>query len=263
MLFFLHSLEPFMFVFLSSDAREAVNLSACPPSITLCVFPCVSVECGKRCWLPWRSSSGCITPIRSSTSDSSSKLKSCIASCLPARSCRCLAVLKLFERCLSSLRRPLLTTLRLSQGASGWASDCHPTGRLPVVCQNHPGGSRVSSGHGTSEADLQLPAGRSPSNQHLRLPHSGQFLLLSAHRWGGSAVEGSSIREPSPEHTDFLWLCRCMLDGKLYQEKVQSIMYLRHSSSGGKSTSSSVVSLSPTVFTEGLHEGTATLKDLS
>lgn len=44
-------------------------------------------------------------------------------------------------------------------------------------------------------------------------------------------------------------------DGKLYQEKVQSIMYLRHPSSGGKSTGSSVASLSPTVFTEAPHEG--------
>lgn len=47
-------------------------------------------------------------------------------------------------------------------------------------------------------------------------------------------------------------------DGKLYQEKVQSIMYLRHSSSGGKSASSSVLSLSPTVFTDTPHEGAAT-----
>lgn len=54
----------------------------------------------------------------------------------------------------------------------------------------------------------------------------------------------------------FFW-CWYLSDGKLYQEKVQSIMYLRHSSSGGKSTSSSVVSLSPTVFTDALHEGTA------
>uniref|UniRef100_A0A3B4ZMN3 Lysosomal trafficking regulator n=1 Tax=Stegastes partitus TaxID=144197 RepID=A0A3B4ZMN3_9TELE len=45
------------------------------------------------------------------------------------------------------------------------------------------------------------------------------------------------------------------IDGKLYQEKVQSIMYLRHSNSGGKSASSSVVSLSPTVFTDAPHEG--------
>jgi len=44
---------------------------------------------------------------------------------------------------------------------------------------------------------------------------------------------------------------------KLYQEKVQSIMYLRHSNSGGKSASSSVVSLSPTVFTDAPHEGTS------
>lgn len=44
-------------------------------------------------------------------------------------------------------------------------------------------------------------------------------------------------------------------DGKLYQEKVQTIMHLRHSNSGGKSTSSSVVSLSPTVFTDVSHDG--------
>lgn len=45
-------------------------------------------------------------------------------------------------------------------------------------------------------------------------------------------------------------------DGKLYQEKVQSIMYLRHSNSGGKSASSSMPSLSPTVFADAPHEGT-------
>lgn len=51
-------------------------------------------------------------------------------------------------------------------------------------------------------------------------------------------------------------VCVCVSDGKLYQEKVQSIMYLRHSNSGGKSASSSVVSLSPTVFTDTPHDGT-------
>lgn len=38
---------------------------------------------------------------------------------------------------------------------------------------------------------------------------------------------------------------------------MQSIMYLRHSNSGGKSASSSVVSLSPTVFTDAPYAGTA------
>lgn len=44
-------------------------------------------------------------------------------------------------------------------------------------------------------------------------------------------------------------------DGKLHQEKVQSIMYLRRSGSGAKSSSSSVVSLSPTGFADAPHEG--------
>ncbi|XP_075875083.1 lysosomal-trafficking regulator isoform X4 [Nelusetta ayraudi] len=56
-------------------------------------------------------------------------------------------------------------------------------------------------------------------------------------------------------HTATSFYFSLHINGKLYQEKVQSIMYLRHSSSGGKSTSSSVMSLSPTVFTEALHEG--------
>uniref|UniRef100_A0A3Q3VK87 Uncharacterized protein n=1 Tax=Mola mola TaxID=94237 RepID=A0A3Q3VK87_MOLML len=47
-------------------------------------------------------------------------------------------------------------------------------------------------------------------------------------------------------HTPASFYFTLHIDGKLYQEKVQSIMYLRHSSSGGKSISSSVVSLSPT-----------------
>ncbi|KAF4106147.1 hypothetical protein G5714_013809 [Onychostoma macrolepis] len=56
----------------------------------------------------------------------------------------------------------------------------------------------------------------------------------------------------SPPDLDLLRLLLLSLhiDGKLYQEKVQSMMYLRHSSSGGKSACSSVLSLSPTVFTE-------------
>lgn len=49
-----------------------------------------------------------------------------------------------------------------------------------------------------------------------------------------------------------------VLDGKMYQEKVQSMMYLRHSNSGGKSACSSVISLSPTVFTEMSSEGNIT-----
>uniref|UniRef100_A0A669DYE6 Lysosomal trafficking regulator n=2 Tax=Oreochromis niloticus TaxID=8128 RepID=A0A669DYE6_ORENI len=47
-------------------------------------------------------------------------------------------------------------------------------------------------------------------------------------------------------HTPSTFYFSLHIDGKLYQEKVQSIMYLRHSNSGGKSASSSVVSLSPT-----------------
>ncbi|XP_016343394.1 lysosomal-trafficking regulator-like [Sinocyclocheilus anshuiensis] len=51
-------------------------------------------------------------------------------------------------------------------------------------------------------------------------------------------------------HTPTSFYFSLHIDGKLYQEKVQSMMYLRHSSSGGKSACSSVLSLSPTVFTE-------------
>ncbi|KAM7385834.1 hypothetical protein PAMP_001889 [Pampus punctatissimus] len=56
-------------------------------------------------------------------------------------------------------------------------------------------------------------------------------------------------------HTPSSFYFSLHIDGKLYQEKVQSIMYLRHSNSGGKSASSSVVSLSPTVFPDVSHEG--------
>ncbi|XP_018535784.1 lysosomal-trafficking regulator isoform X2 [Lates calcarifer] len=56
-------------------------------------------------------------------------------------------------------------------------------------------------------------------------------------------------------HTPSSFYFSLHIDGKLYQEKVQSIMYLRHSNSGGKSASSSVVSLSPTVFADAPHEG--------
>ncbi|KAM4608027.1 lysosomal-trafficking regulator [Polymixia lowei] len=56
-------------------------------------------------------------------------------------------------------------------------------------------------------------------------------------------------------HTPSSFYFSLHIDGKLYQEKVQSIMYLIHSNSGGKSASSSVVSLSPTIFTEAPHEG--------
>ncbi|XP_053730574.1 lysosomal-trafficking regulator isoform X1 [Synchiropus splendidus] len=56
-------------------------------------------------------------------------------------------------------------------------------------------------------------------------------------------------------HTPSSFYFSLHLDGKLYQEKVQSIMHLRHSNSGGKSASSSVVSLSPTVFSDVPHEG--------
>ncbi|RXN09374.1 lysosomal-trafficking regulator isoform X1 [Labeo rohita] len=51
-------------------------------------------------------------------------------------------------------------------------------------------------------------------------------------------------------HTPTSFYFSLHIDGKLYQEKVQSMMYLRHSSSGGKSACSSVLSLSPSVFTE-------------
>uniref|UniRef100_A0A3Q2NZ63 Lysosomal trafficking regulator n=1 Tax=Fundulus heteroclitus TaxID=8078 RepID=A0A3Q2NZ63_FUNHE len=57
-------------------------------------------------------------------------------------------------------------------------------------------------------------------------------------------------------HTPSSFYFSLHIDGKLYQEKVQSIMYLRRSNSGGRSASSSVMSLSPTVFADGLHEGT-------
>uniref|UniRef100_A0A672J8Z1 Lysosomal trafficking regulator n=1 Tax=Salarias fasciatus TaxID=181472 RepID=A0A672J8Z1_SALFA len=58
-------------------------------------------------------------------------------------------------------------------------------------------------------------------------------------------------------HTPSSFYFSLHIDGKLYQEKVQSIMYLRHSNSGGKSACSSVVSLSPTVFSDAAHEGSA------
>ncbi|KAL7877250.1 hypothetical protein SRHO_G00038930 [Serrasalmus rhombeus] len=51
-------------------------------------------------------------------------------------------------------------------------------------------------------------------------------------------------------HTPSSFYFSLHIDGKQYQEKVQSMMYLRHSSSGGKSACSSVLSLSPTPFTE-------------
>ncbi|XP_068182991.1 lysosomal-trafficking regulator isoform X2 [Antennarius striatus] len=54
-------------------------------------------------------------------------------------------------------------------------------------------------------------------------------------------------------HTPSTFYFSLHIDGKLYQEKVQSIMHLRHSSSGGKSASSSVMSLSPTVFSDEGH----------
>ncbi|KAJ3609859.1 hypothetical protein NHX12_021953 [Muraenolepis orangiensis] len=56
-------------------------------------------------------------------------------------------------------------------------------------------------------------------------------------------------------HTPTSFYFSLHIDGKLYREKVQSIMYLRHSHSGGKSASSSVFSLSPTVFTDSHAEG--------
>ncbi|XP_028844512.1 lysosomal-trafficking regulator isoform X1 [Denticeps clupeoides] len=56
-------------------------------------------------------------------------------------------------------------------------------------------------------------------------------------------------------HTPSSFFFSLHIDGKLYQDKVQSMVYLRHSASGGRSAGSSVVSLSPTVFTEVPHEG--------
>lgn len=52
-----------------------------------------------------------------------------------------------------------------------------------------------------------------------------------------------------------------ILDGKIFQEKVQSIMYLRHSSSGGKSvTSPGFMIISPSDFTASPPEGKQTNK---
>ena len=147
----------------------------------------------------------------------------------------------------------ILIVFQTSQGASGQASDCHPTGSVPVIRQNHPGGARVSSRHGSAKADLQLPACCSPSNKHLRLPHSSQFLLLTAPRWGARLPD---LYQSAVSYCFSCFKWSCLVDGKLYQEKVQSIMYLRHSSSGGKSASSSVVSLSPTAFNDAPNEGT-------
>uniref|UniRef100_A0A8C2PWM7 Lysosomal trafficking regulator n=1 Tax=Cyprinus carpio TaxID=7962 RepID=A0A8C2PWM7_CYPCA len=57
-------------------------------------------------------------------------------------------------------------------------------------------------------------------------------------------------------HTPTSFYFSLHIDGKLYQEKVQSMMYLRHSSS-------SVLSLSPSVFTETPAEGNSCLLILS
>uniref|UniRef100_A0A8C1Z1K1 Lysosomal trafficking regulator n=1 Tax=Cyprinus carpio TaxID=7962 RepID=A0A8C1Z1K1_CYPCA len=57
-------------------------------------------------------------------------------------------------------------------------------------------------------------------------------------------------------HTPTSFYFSLHIDGKLYQEKVQSMMYLRHSSS-------SVLSLSPSVFTETPAEGNHGDEDLS
>lgn len=56
-------------------------------------------------------------------------------------------------------------------------------------------------------------------------------------------------------HTPSSFYFSLHIDGKLYHEKVQSIMHLRHSNSGSKSAGSSVVSLSPTVFADAPHDG--------
>uniref|UniRef100_A0A674BWS4 Lysosomal trafficking regulator n=1 Tax=Salmo trutta TaxID=8032 RepID=A0A674BWS4_SALTR len=58
-------------------------------------------------------------------------------------------------------------------------------------------------------------------------------------------------------HTPTSFYFSLHIDGELYQEKVQSIMYMRNINSGWKSAGSSVVSLSTAVFTEDpLPEGT-------
>lgn len=50
--------------------------------------------------------------------------------------------------------------------------------------------------------------------------------------------------------------CSFFLDGKIFQEKVQSIMYLRNSSSGGKSIDSPTLAItSPTGFSAAPQEG--------
>ncbi|XP_069036025.1 lysosomal-trafficking regulator isoform X2 [Lepisosteus oculatus] len=59
-------------------------------------------------------------------------------------------------------------------------------------------------------------------------------------------------------HTPSSFYFSLHIDGKLYQEKVQSFMYLRHSSSGVRSAGSSTVSLSPSGFTEAPVEETIT-----
>ncbi|XP_038838362.1 lysosomal-trafficking regulator-like [Salvelinus namaycush] len=62
-------------------------------------------------------------------------------------------------------------------------------------------------------------------------------------------------------HTPTSFYFSLHIDGKLYQEKVQSIMYMRNINSGWKSAGSSAVSLSTAVFTEDpLPEGTIHLQ---
>lgn len=56
--------------------------------------------------------------------------------------------------------------------------------------------------------------------------------------------------------TFFEVLCFHVLDGKFFQEKVQSIMYLRNSSSGGRSIDSPALTItSPTGFSSVHQEG--------
>ncbi|XP_071247370.1 lysosomal-trafficking regulator isoform X1 [Salvelinus alpinus] len=62
-------------------------------------------------------------------------------------------------------------------------------------------------------------------------------------------------------HTPTSFYFSLHIDGKLYQEKVQSIMYMRNINSGWKSAGSSAASLSTAVFTEDpLPEGTIHLQ---
>ena len=58
--------------------------------------------------------------------------------------------------------------------------------------------------------------------------------------------------------------CLFFLDGNIFQEKVQSIMYLRNSSSGGKSVDSPALAVTcPTGFSAACQDGKSCLCILS